>query len=241
VKSKSFSGPGRFVGLIAVTTLLTAIVSGVVLGLETALLVVAGGALATVLVLLWASVQSLAGETPLTLDEAIGMGAPSAEEEQKRAVLRALKDLEYERSVGKISEEDYREFLARYRAEARRLIAAVDESLGPAQALAEKLLAERLAKAGLADAAAPKDSEAEAASSPETRAAPSSGDSSLDEPKSLATASEAPAQTSSESSAASDSAVKCAGCGTFNDADARFCKRCGQSLELAPAAHESDS
>ncbi|HLV64819.1 MAG TPA: zinc ribbon domain-containing protein [Polyangiaceae bacterium] len=233
MKLKSFSGPGALVGLIAVTTLLTAVVSGIVLGLGTALLVVAGGALAAVLVLLWASVQSLAGETPLTLDEAIGMGAPSAEEEQKRAVLRALKDLEYERSVGKISEEDYREFLARYRAEARRLIAAVDESLGPAHALAEKLLAERLARAGLADAPDAKQPESEAASSPENGAPVSP------EPKS-----EAPGETSADASAESampDSAEACAGCGTLNDADARFCKRCGRSLELASAAQESDS
>ncbi len=96
------------------------------------------------------------GDTPLTLDEALGMGAPSTEEEQKRSVLRASSDLEYERSVGKISEQDYREFSERYRADARRLIAAVDASLGPAQAQAEKLASARFASAGLtAETAAP--------------------------------------------------------------------------------------
>jgi hypothetical protein len=109
----------------------------------------AAGALVLVIALLWSSVAGLSGDTPLSLDEALGMGAPSTEEEQKRAVLRALKDLEYERSVGKISEEDFHEFSERYRAEARRLIAAVDATLGPSHALAEKLASERLAAEGL--------------------------------------------------------------------------------------------
>jgi hypothetical protein len=138
-----------FGAALALSTLLGAIATGLWLGLEVALLVVAAGALVLVIALLWGSVAGLSGGTPLTLDEALGMGAPSAEEEQKRAVLRALKDLEYERSVGKISEQDYHEFSERYRAEARRLITAVDETLGPAHALAEKLARERLAAEGL--------------------------------------------------------------------------------------------
>ena len=92
------------------------------------------------------SVQSLSGDSPLTLDEALTLGQPSVEEEQKRAVLRALKDLDYERSVGKISDQDYHELSARYREEAKRLIERVDESLTPARERAEKLLAERVAK-----------------------------------------------------------------------------------------------
>lgn len=143
-------GRARVFGVaLALSTLLGSIAVGLWLGLEVALLVVAAGALVTVIALLWSSVAGLSGDTPLTLDEALGMGAPSAEEEQKRAVLRALKDLEYERSVGKISEQDFHEYSERYRAEARRLISAVDATIGPAQALAEKLANERLASAGL--------------------------------------------------------------------------------------------
>lgn len=137
---------------LAISTVVGAVVAGQQLGFEVAILVLAAGALVLVIALLWASVAGLSGDTPLTLDEAIGMGAPSAEEEQKRAVLRALKDLEYERSVGKLTDADYREFSERYRAEARRLIEAVDATLGPAHELAEKLAHERLEKAGLAGA-----------------------------------------------------------------------------------------
>src|SRR5688500_16393031 len=93
--------------LVPSTTLVGAAVAGALVGIEVSLLVIAGGALVGVIALLWASVQSLTGESPLTLEEALSLGAPSAEEEQKRAVLRALKDLEYERSVGKITQEDY--------------------------------------------------------------------------------------------------------------------------------------
>jgi hypothetical protein len=133
--------------LLPILTVVGAMVTGVALGVEIALLVVAGGALAGVIALLWASVQALTGESPLTLEEALTLGAPSAEEEQKRAVLRALKDLEYERGVGKISEEDYTELSERYRAEARRLIQLLDTGSGPERERAEQALRERLAKA----------------------------------------------------------------------------------------------
>ncbi|HYP87274.1 MAG TPA: hypothetical protein VEQ59_03960, partial [Polyangiaceae bacterium] len=113
-------------------------------------LVLAAGALALVLTLMWSSVQSLTGGASLGFEEALGMGAPSRVEEEKRAVLRALKDLEYERSVGKISVEDYAELSARYRAEAKRLMQSLDEALAPAREEVERALQERLARAGVA-------------------------------------------------------------------------------------------
>src|SRR5512142_1135866 len=119
----SAAGPsGRgLAAALPVVTIVTALAVGVAVGVEVSLLVVAAGALAGVIALLWASVQALTGESPITLEEAMTLGAPSVEEEQKRSVLRALKDLEFERSVGKISDEDYTELSARYRAEAKRL------------------------------------------------------------------------------------------------------------------------
>src|SRR6266566_4615060 len=71
-----------------------------------------------VVAIMWASVRTLSGDAPITLEEAIALAAPSAAEEQKRAVLQALKDLEYERSVGKVSDADYEVLLQRYREEA---------------------------------------------------------------------------------------------------------------------------
>jgi hypothetical protein len=165
------------------------IVTGVLVGVEVMLLVLAFFALLGVIALLWASVQSLTGQSPLTLDEALTLAAPSAEEEQKRAVLRALKDIEYELSVGKISPEDHAEFSARYRAEALRLMQRLDEGDRPAaeqiQALveqrleereraAEKARAERAAKAEEAEAKAEEDDEGEDEDEDEEREEPSS-------------------------------------------------------------------
>jgi hypothetical protein len=130
--------------LLPLATIAGAAVTGALVGIEISLLVVAGGALVAVIALIWASVQSLTGESPLTLEEALSLGAPSAEEEQKRAVLRALKDLEFERSVGKITQEDYAELSTRYRAEARRLMHQLDAGGEKERAAIERALAERL-------------------------------------------------------------------------------------------------
>jgi hypothetical protein len=215
---------------------------GFSLGLELALLALAGSVLVSVIALFWLSVRNLSGEAPLSIDEALGMGAPTAAEEQKRAVLRALKDLEFERSVGKISEQDYLEFSARFRAEAKRLIAAVDESLGPVQQIAEKLANERLAQAGLLDASAEKSSTESAPTTP-----PAAADSpTTEEPDG------APPEAALEEPQKPDStrklskATTCPSCKTENDPDAIFCKRCGSAIELprseAPArAVEEDA
>jgi hypothetical protein len=135
----------RLVGLaIPIATVLGAVAVGAVYGVGTAILVLAGGVLLGVVAILWASVRTLSGDAPLTLGEAIALGAPSAAEEQKRAVLQALKDLEYERSVGKIADGDYEVLLHRYRAEAKRLLRAVDEDLAPLRAKATAYLAAQL-------------------------------------------------------------------------------------------------
>jgi len=138
--------PSAVRAALPVVTIVVAVITGVMLGVEVSLLVIAAGALAGVIALLWASVQALTGESPLTLDEALTLGAPSAEEEQKRAVLRALKDLEFERSVGKISDEDYTELSTRYREEAKRLIQLIDAGSEAERERAEKALAQRLAQ-----------------------------------------------------------------------------------------------
>jgi hypothetical protein len=154
--------------LLPLTTIVGAAVAGALVGIEVSLLVVAGGALVGVIALVWASVQSLTGESPITLEEALSLGAPSAEEEQKRAVLRALKDLEFERSVGKITQEDYVDLSNRYRAEARRLMHLIDSSGEKDRATIEQVVADRLAAAAAKAAASkPKDDGSEKEDAPE--------------------------------------------------------------------------
>jgi hypothetical protein len=128
------------VGLVAAFAL------GRIFGVGIGFLIAAGTALMLGIWGFWSSLQNLSGDAPLTLDEALSLGAPTVEEEQKRAVLRALKDLEYERAVGKISEADYTQLSERYRQDAKRLLRLVERDLTPERERAERILKERLAE-----------------------------------------------------------------------------------------------
>jgi hypothetical protein len=124
----------------------------------------------------WSSLRTLLGETRLTGADAYAIGAPRAEEEQKRAVLRALKDLEFERSVGKISEDDYKVLVAGYRKEAKRLLRLLDEASAEQRERAEKVVAARLAELGMTLARAKTEAttgDAASVDSPPDTAAPS--------------------------------------------------------------------
>src|SRR5882672_1354456 len=152
----------RLVGFaLPIGTVLVALGVASLYGVGTAILILAGGVLLGVVAIMWASVRTLSGDAPITLEEAIALGAPSAVEEQKRAVLQALKDLEYERSVGKIAETDYEELLHRYRADAKRLLRAVDEDLAPLRAKAAAYVAAQLGSADAAKPHAPSEPKAE--------------------------------------------------------------------------------
>ncbi len=224
-------------------SVLAAIVAGVSIGLSVSLLVLAGGALLLVIALFWWSLHSLTGTGALTLEEAMSMAAPSAEEEQKRAVLRALKDLELEKSLGKISDEDYKSLSASYRQQAKDLIRALDANLEPLRAEIDELVAQRLKerpdgaplpkkKAKRRAPAVPADLPSDTPSVPEqatpvaraegepARAVGAAGD---DEDEDAASPAPAPAA----------SGRQCSACQAQNDVDARFCKRCGVVLEAS--------
>jgi hypothetical protein len=132
------------VWILPIGSVVATLAMGAVYGVGTAVLTLAGGVLLIVISILWASVRTLSGDAAITLEEAIALGAPTAAEEQKRAVLQALKDLEFERSVGKIADADYEELVVRYRAEAKRLLRAVDEDLAPLREKAAAYVAEQL-------------------------------------------------------------------------------------------------
>lgn len=189
----------------------------VIYGLPTGLLFAAGSVLVWVISMFWTSVQSLTGETPLTLDEALSLGAPSAEEERKRAVLRALKDLEYERGVGKISEEDFVDLSARYRAEAKALLQILERDLGPAREQALRRLERRLKKERIVASEPPAEADASGASTNDDSDSASAAADGIREPKSA-------------------EKVTCPSCSTPNDADARFCKGCGAAIQASVSA-----
>ena len=101
----------------------------------------ASGALLGTIALLWASVRTLSGDAPLPADlEALAAQHRDVDAlgEQKRRVLRALKDLEGERALGKIDEADYEALAMQYREEAKALMREMDRNVAPALAEAER-------------------------------------------------------------------------------------------------------
>lgn len=267
--------------------LLASLGVGYVYGPALAILTLAVCSLALAIAMLWESLRAAFGETALTPEEAFSIGAPSAEEEQKRAVLRAIKDLDFEHAVGKISDEDYRRYRARYRREAKRLLRLIDEQAAPERIKVEALVGRRLVAAGLADpdprweqesgeqenepdkkkgkkrrkkkrkkkkeqpsarsskaaATTAEDeelpSDATAQSNEESEAERLAEAGQLDEMDPAADSEPSDAQPEAEPSSpteqedhaeATQASNLCPACGTANDEDAVFCKRCGQSL-----------
>lgn len=222
---------------IAPAVVVTAGCVGVTAGLGPSLLVLAGGMLLGVVLLFWSSIGRLTGESPLTLEEAVGLAAPSPEEERKRSILRALKDLEYERSVGKISEEDFAELSGRYRADAKALLKLIDAESAPLRRRAEERLAARLRQEKIA--LRKKKGAAAATNGPTETASGSTSDSEPPAPKQAAgDDGDAVPVPAVDAEVSLVGASQCPACSTSNDADAVFCKRCGVSLGK-PAGAES--
>jgi ribosomal protein L40E len=219
---------------LPVVTLVGATVAGVILGAAGVLLVLAAGALVSVIAIFWASIRTLVGETPLSGADAYALGAPRAAEEQKRAVLRALKDIEFERSIGKISEDDYQALVTRYRAEAKRLLRLLDEDGKPGRQKVEALVLERLVHAVLAADAAPAPAERNNKKKKGGKPAPAP------KPAAASPRSEDAAPEERANEAEAGALPVCASCGTRNDADAVFCKKCG-ARQHAGAEEEEES
>jgi hypothetical protein len=131
----------------------------------------------------------------------IGHRTRTALEREKMLALRSIKELEFDRAMGKVSDGDWQEMSGRLRARATRLMRQLDAGDGYRQEI-ERDLAKRLG-AMVAATAAP-----EATRRP-GEVSPAEGD----------------------PSAASRTATRiCGSCDTPNDADAKFCKGCGQKL-----------
>ena len=143
----------------------------------------------------------------------IGQRTRVALEREKMLALRSIKELEFDRAMGKLSDEDWREMSGRLRARAARLIRQLDAGVGY-RAQIERELETRLDDS----AAAPKPSRTETPGVAASRAKAASRDEVED-----VGADEAP-------SAPPVAARVCSECATANDADARFCKNCGAKL-----------
>ncbi len=258
---------GRNVRLVAVLGWLILSAIGSVQGPAFVVLLLAAGALILTISFFWSSVRTVLGETPLSGADAYVLAAPRAEEEQKQAVLRALKDLEFERSVGKISDEDYAVLVAKYRSEAKRLLRAIEDEAKPRRDRVENLVHARLVAAGLETGPAthrsvadsdgdgdgdsdndekaaaeerkpaatkpsktegkPKRKKSKSAEPPERTVEIEPLDEGSAKKNTDATWKSAPTLKTKESPAFAIPTRKCVDCGTRNDIDAVFCKKCG--------------
>lgn len=106
-------------------------------------LALAGTALVTALVALFRSVHAaFGGASELLLETSRDLPGHAQLVEEKTSLLRAIKDLEYERAVGKIGDVDFQRLDAAYRARAKQVLAQLDVDTQPLHEEAERLIAE---------------------------------------------------------------------------------------------------
>jgi len=156
---------------------------------------------------------------PLVLPEEdrtvmVGQWTRVALEREKLLTLRSIKELEFDRAMGRLSDEDWNEMSGRLRSRVARLIRQLDAGAGYRDQI-EKDLAKRIE----GDARL-KPSRYEEGDD-DTHSAPASEDE---------RSGKASAGRDDDRSAKALAERTCASCATANDADARFCKQCGAAL-----------
>lgn len=136
---------------LPVATVVGAIAVGLVTGPATSILVLAAGVLLGVIALFWGSIRVLSGDAPLDPElEALENNAGEEPLGARRTMLlRALKDLEIERGLGKIATEDYEQVTATYRAELKVVLRKLDDALAPHREQAEALVRAHLGQVDL--------------------------------------------------------------------------------------------
>jgi hypothetical protein len=130
----------------------------------------------------------------------VGQRTRVALEREKMLALRSIKELEFDRAMGKLSDADWQEMSGRLRARAARLMRQLDAGGGYRDQI-ERDLDARLN----APRATGATSQAPASPSRTMAAAEASG-------------------------ATASAERTCTNCATVNDGDARFCKNCGNKL-----------
>jgi hypothetical protein len=134
--------------LLVVSGVTTAAVLAFFLGGPNMMVLVLGASVLLLAILaLWNSVRSLTGE--LDVDPELIQAQNkfvSDRAAEKERVLRALKDLENERDIGKLDEADFKAVSARYREEAKDLLREMDAEVAPHREKAEELAAKYVKK-----------------------------------------------------------------------------------------------
>jgi hypothetical protein len=141
----------------------------------------------------------------------LGGRTRAALEREKALVLRSIKELEFDRAMGKLSEKDFGEMSARLRARAAGLMRQLDAGAGYREQI-DREIERRLGKP-----AGSKEQD------PAYTAKDQPGGSKEQDPPYAAVDSVGRVLPSRPASL-------CESCNTHNDADARFCKGCGKAL-----------
>jgi len=167
----------------------------------------------------------------------IGQRTRVALEREKLLALRSIKELEFDRAMGRLSDEDWHEMSGRLRVRAARLIRQLDAGAGYRDQI-ERELQKRIGESGARLTPSRYESErtraakasGERGADGEPRSAKASGERGADgEPRSAKASGERDADGEPRSAKASAERL-CAACDTANDSDAKFCKGCGAKL-----------
>lgn len=100
----------------------------------------------------------LTGAAVASTTQVLGGRTRAALEREKTLVLRSIKELEFDRAMGKVSEKDFAEMSARLRARAAGLIRQLDAGSSYREQI-EKEVARRIGKAGGSTTQGPTDAE----------------------------------------------------------------------------------
>jgi len=146
----------------------------------------------------------------------------AALEREKNLVLRSIKELEFDRAMGKLSTKDFEEIGGRLRARALTLMKQLDAGDSGYRALIEQELSARMKTKSVAVRLKP-----DASGAPGVPLKPDATDQGRLRPD---TADLEPDATEAEMVRPKPDAT-CGACGTVNDSDAAFCKRCGTRIE----------
>jgi ribosomal protein L40E len=215
----------RVARVTPVATLVAAAIVGTLTSIGPAILVLAGGALFATIGFFWASMRTLGGDAPLAegFDRMTRrrVEASDSAAERKRAALRALKDLEFEHSIGKIDDDDYAEIAARYREQAKGILREMDERIQPLRDRAEQVARAYLAKRGFPSEAEGREARKKKESAPHGGVRMGCA---------RCSASNEPDAVFCKGCGAQLAPQGCPKCSSVNEGDAVFCKKCGSPL-----------
>jgi hypothetical protein len=156
----------------------------------------------------WRAFAPLTGAEDGTGPQMVGGRTRGALEREKTLVLRSIKELEFDRAMGKVSEKDFADMSARLRIRAAGLIGQLDAGEVYREQI-EKEIARRVGRRA-PDSALQRESRTPEPGTPEPGTRNPEPGSRIPNPGAVANL--------------------CSSCSTPNDSDARFCKHCGAAL-----------